>query len=55
MIEDENGYRFSFKRHKRNGVVLWNCTKIASKNCNTYVDTKDDFIIRQIRRHTHDP
>jgi hypothetical protein len=54
-IVDENGYRFTFCRTKKNGILLWRCTKMSSKNCKTYVDTKDNFIIRQIRKHTHDP
>jgi hypothetical protein len=33
------------------GLVL----ELTQKNCRTIVDTKDDFIIRQKRRHTHDP
>jgi hypothetical protein len=55
MMEDKNGYRFTFKRHKKNGIKTWSCTRIRSKNCRTSVDTKGDFIIYQNRPHTHDP
>jgi hypothetical protein len=54
MIEDQKGYRFSFRKANKNGEGLWRCTKHKSQNCKAIVNTKDGLIIFQKRAHTHE-
>ena len=55
IIEDRNGYRYSFKYKKRSGEISWSCSKLTALNCRAYVHTKSDLIIHQAREHCHKP
>ena len=55
IIEDQNGYKFSFYQSLKTGEISWRCSKRCKLGCKVYVHTLDDLIIRKSWNHNHGP